>query len=142
VDSALARELARGNVFVIPTLASLTTGDTSAAARELVAATTIAYRAGVPILLGTDGGVLPHGQNALEFAALAEAGVSALDAIRAATARAAATLRLADSVGAIRPGMLADIIAVEGDPLVDLAAMTRVRFVMIRGREVGTEARR
>ena len=136
VDSTLAYALRDRRVFMIPTLASLTAGDTSAAAPALMRATTIAYRLGVPLVFGTDGGVLPHGQNAHEFAVLIGAGVSALDAIRAATMNAARALRIADSVGTIAPGMVADIIAVAGDPLVDINALGRVRFVMLRGRVV------
>jgi imidazolonepropionase-like amidohydrolase len=136
VDSAAAGQLRDRNVFLIPTLASLTDGDTSAASRSLIAATQLAYRTGVPLVFGTDGGVLPHGQNAREFVVLGQAGVTPLDAIRAATVNAARALRLSDSLGAIRPGMIADIIAVEGDPLTDLHALSRVKFVMSRGNVV------
>jgi imidazolonepropionase-like amidohydrolase len=134
LDSAAAAELKRRGGFVIPTLASLTGGDSSAAARALVEGVSLAYRAEVPIVFGTDGGVLPHGRNAAEFAALRAAGISPIDAIRAATTNAARAFRIADSVGAIAPGMSADVIAVEGDPLEDVGALTRVRFVMLRGR--------
>ena len=121
---------------MIPTLASLTANDTGAVARRLIASTRLAHSVGVRLVFGTDGGVLPHGGNAAEFQALSLAGVSALDAIRAATINAAAAFRIGDSVGAIRPGMSADIIAVDGDPLTDTGAMRRIRFVMLRGREV------
>ncbi len=135
-DSITARGLRDRNVFVIPTLASLTSGDTSAVARGLVTSTRQLYDAGVPIVFGTDAGVIPHGKNAMEFAALKSAGVSPLDAIRAATIGAARALRIADTVGAIAPGYSADLIAVEGDPLTDLSALERVRFVMSRGRVI------
>lgn len=134
VDSAAASRLHDRHVFLIPTLASLTGGDTSAASRALVAATSLAYRSGVTLVFGTDGGVLPHGQNAAEFSALRQAGVSPLDAIRSATVNAARAFQIADSVGAIAPGMVADLIAVDGDPSTDVTALTRVRFVMSRGR--------
>jgi imidazolonepropionase-like amidohydrolase len=136
LDTTLARGLEERGVFVISTLASLTAGDTSAAARALFDATALAYRTGVRLVFGTDGGVLPHGQNTREFAALLHAGVSPLDAIRAATINAARAFQIADSVGTIAPGMAADIIAVEGDPLTDVGALGRVRFVMSRGRVV------
>ena len=88
------------------------------------------------LVFGTDGGVLPHGRNADEFAALAGAGIPMLDAIRAATSGAARALGLAESLGTIAPGMVADLIAVEGDPLRDPTALRRVRFVMVRGQVV------
>ncbi len=135
LDSALALEMKRRNVFLIPTLASLTGGDSSAASRGLVRAVRLAHRLGVRIVFGTDAGVIPHGQNALEFAALRDAGLSPLEAIRAATIAAATALRL-DSLGAIRPGMVADLVALDGDPLQDLERLKRPTFVMARGRVV------
>jgi imidazolonepropionase-like amidohydrolase len=134
VDGELAREMKARGMFMIPTLASLTAGDSTEVSRALFAATTIAYRAGVNIVFGTDGGVLPHGQNAQEFAALTRAGLSSLDAIRAATTNAARAFRIDSLVGRLAPGLSADIVAVEGDPLTDATALSRVRFVMSRGR--------
>jgi imidazolonepropionase-like amidohydrolase len=136
VDEALARRLRDRGISIIPTLASLTSGDSSAGARALVGATTRAYRNGVRLVFGTDGGVLPHGRNALEFFALRDAGVSAIDAIRSATVNAARAFQLGDSIGMIARGMVADLIAVDGNPLDDMGAMTRVKFVMSRGRVV------
>ena len=135
VDSLTATSMRTQGMFMIPTLASLA-GDSSAASRALVAAVGLAHRAGVRIVFGTDAGVLPHGQNAAEFVALQAAGMSHLEAIRAATVNAASALGIADSVGSIARGMSADIIAVEGDPLTDLIALQRVRFVMSRGRKL------
>ena len=134
VDSATAADMRRAGMFMIPTLASLTGGDSSAGSRALFDGVRTAHRAGVSLVFGTDAGVIPHGSNASEFLAMAKGGVSALDAIRAATINAATALGLADSVGMIAPGMSADLIAVEGDPLTDLTALQRVRFVMLRGR--------
>jgi imidazolonepropionase-like amidohydrolase len=136
LDTTTARLMAQHNVFLIPTLASLTAGDTSAVARALVAGTALAYQSGVRIVFGTDGGVLPHGRNAEEFTALRRAGIPNGDAIRAATSTAASVFSLIDSIGVVSPGRVADIIAVEGNPLTDLDALTRVRFVMSRGRVV------
>jgi len=135
-DSATLESLARRKVFMIPTLASLTSGDTSAAGRALPAALFRAYRAGVPIVFGTDAGVLPHGSNSSEFSAMVRAGMTPDDAIRSATVNAARAWRLADSVGVVARGMVADIIAVSGDPLIDIGIMSRVQFVMARGRVV------
>jgi imidazolonepropionase-like amidohydrolase len=136
VDAATAAPMRARGMFMIPTLASLTGGDGSAAARALPAATRAAANAGVTIVFGTDAGVLPHGRNAEEFLALRRAGLSTLETIRAATTNAARALRLSDSLGAIRAGLSADIIAVEGNPVADIGALTRVRFVMLRGRTV------
>jgi imidazolonepropionase-like amidohydrolase len=136
VDSALAVEMNKRNVFLIPTLASLTSGDSSAAARALIAAVTLAQRRGVTIVFGTDAGVLPHGGNAAEFSALTNAGLTPIDALRAATSNAASALGLADSIGAIRPGMVADLIAVNGDVLNDVGVLQNPRLVMARGRIV------
>lgn len=135
LDSATAVMMRDRGVFLIPTLATLA-GDTSAASRALMASTALAHRVGVQLVFGTDGGVLPHGENAREFAVLERAGVSAPDGIRAATINSATALGLADSLGAIAPGMIADIIAVEDDPIRSATALQRVRFVMRRGKVV------
>jgi imidazolonepropionase-like amidohydrolase len=123
-------------VFVIPTLASLVGEDTSPASRALAVAVRRVYDARVRLVFGTDGGVLPHGQNAKEFVALTAAGIPAWAQLQSATTGAAQALGIADSLGAIAPGMAADIIAVEGDPLADVTALQRVVFVMSRGRVV------
>ena len=136
VDSIMASEMRRNRMFMIPTLASLTGDDSSPGSVALRAAVRTAYRAGVQVVFGTDGGVLPHGQNATEFATLLQIGIPALDVIRAATMNAAKAFGIADSVGTLAPGMIADLIALEGDPLTDPAALQRVRFVMKAGREV------
>lgn len=135
VDSATAVTMRSRSMFLITTLASLA-ADTSPASRALIEATRLAHRAGVQLVFGTDGGVLPHGENAKEFSALALAGVSPLESIRSATWNAATALGLADSLGTIAPGMIADIIAIEGNPLSDVTSLQRVRFVMSRGRVV------
>jgi len=92
-----------------------------------------AWKAGVKIAFGTDAGVFPHGDNAKEFAYMVEAGMPALEAIRCATTSAAQLLDKSDTLGAVEPGYLADMVAVEGDPLADVTAMQRVRFVMKDG---------
>ncbi|NHA14074.1 amidohydrolase family protein [Thioalkalivibrio sp. XN279] len=92
-----------------------------------------AYREGVNIVFGTDCGVGPHGSNAREFQFMVEAGMPPMDAIRSATSVAAAFLGVNHDLGTIEAGKLADIIAVDGDPLEDISAMSRVRFVMKEG---------
>jgi len=136
VDRPTAEEMQRKGMFLIPTLASLTGDDTSAASRDLRTAVAIAHRAGVLMVFGTDAGVLPHGENAREFPVLGAAGIPPLDVMRAATINAARAFGLADSVGTVQTGMIADLIAVDGDPLVDLSALARVRFVMKAGQIV------
>ena len=136
VDSATAADLRAKGVFLIPTLASLVGDDTSRASRALAASVRRAYDAGVKLVFGTDGGVLPHGRNAQEFVALARIGIPAWALVQAATIGAAQALGVADSLGVIERGMPADIIAVEGDPLADVTALQRVGFVMSRGQVV------
>jgi imidazolonepropionase-like amidohydrolase len=89
--------------------------------------------AGVPVAVGSDVGPFPHGAQAREFELLVKYGMSAIDAIRAGTLNGAKLLGWQDRIGAIRPGFLADIVAVEGDPLRDISALTRVTFVMKGG---------
>jgi imidazolonepropionase-like amidohydrolase len=91
------------------------------------------YRAGANIAFGTDMGVGPHGQNAREFRFMTEAGMTAQDAIKAATVNAAKLLDISDDAGTIAPGKSADIIAVDSNPLEDVAVLERVSFVMARG---------
>jgi imidazolonepropionase-like amidohydrolase len=92
-----------------------------------------AYRAGVPILFGTDTGVSPHGENAKEFVYMVEAGMPAMEAIQSATSRPAAFLGVDGDLGSVEAGKLADLIAVAGDPLRDVAALQAVAFVMKAG---------
>jgi imidazolonepropionase-like amidohydrolase len=94
-----------------------------------------AIRAGVKIAFGTDAAVYPHGQNAHEFAALVERGMTPLEAIRAATLNDADLLGVTDR-GQIAPGLLADLIAVPGNPLTDVRVLERVSFVMKGGMTV------
>jgi imidazolonepropionase-like amidohydrolase len=92
-----------------------------------------AIRAGVKVALGTDAPLLPHGQNAKEFTALVARGMAPIDAIRAGTVNAAELLRVPDR-GRIAPGLLADLVAVPGNPLENIRVLEDVRFVMKGGR--------
>ena len=87
------------------------------------------------IAFGTDSGVSRHGQNAREFQLLVEAGLTPMEAIETATVNAARHVQMEDSIGRIASGFYADIIAVDGDPLADVAELMTVDFVM-RGGEV------
>jgi imidazolonepropionase-like amidohydrolase len=92
-----------------------------------------AYKAGVKIAFGTDAGVFKHGMNWLEFKYMIEAGMKPMEAIQSATVNAAELIGIRDQVGSIEPGKLADIVAVEGDPLKDVNAFGKVVFVMKNG---------
>ncbi|MGI4719555.1 MAG: amidohydrolase family protein [Janthinobacterium lividum] len=92
-----------------------------------------AHKAGVKIAFGTDAGVFPHGENAKEFGYMVEAGMTPIEAIRAATVHAAALLDQPGRLGSVEPGYAADIVAVEGDPLRDVKLLEQVKFVMKDG---------
>ncbi|MGH9804971.1 MAG: amidohydrolase family protein [Candidatus Acidiferrales bacterium] len=92
-----------------------------------------AHQGGARIAFGTDGGVYPHGDNALQFAYMVRYGMTPLEAIQAATLNAAELMGWQNRVGALEAGYFADLVAVEGDPLADITAMERVRFVMKGG---------
>jgi len=93
----------------------------------------MAVDGGVPIAFGTDAGVFPHGTNAHEFVLMVENGMVPMRALVAATSAAADLLGVAEDRGTLVAGKLADIIAVEGNPLDDIGAMERVIFVMKGG---------
>ena len=94
---------------------------------------TKAVHAGVKMTFGTDAGVCPHGINARQFAFMVKYGMTPLQAIQAATVNAADLLGHSDLVGSIKPGKSADVIAVNGDPLVDVKLLENVAFVMKEG---------
>lgn len=91
-----------------------------------------AIAAGVKIAFGTDTAVSRHGDNAQEFALMVAAGMTPMQAIRAATVSAADLLGR-DDIGTLTPGHTADLIAVAGSPVADVRELERVRFVMHRG---------
>jgi len=92
-----------------------------------------AYKAGVKIAFGTDAAVYPHGQNAKEFVYMVEAGMPPMFAIQAATKNAAQLLKHEKDLGSIAPGKFADVIAVQGNPLENVALLQKVGFVMKEG---------
>ena len=94
---------------------------------------TKAVRAGAPIVFATDAAVYPHGLNARQFPIMVERGMTPMQAILSATSVAAKYMGWSDRVGMLAPGMLADIIAVRGDPLEDIAVLQKVDAVIKGG---------
>jgi imidazolonepropionase-like amidohydrolase len=95
-----------------------------------------AVEAGVRIAFGTDSGTYPHGMNAKQFASMVKYGMTPVEAIRSATVVAAELLGWRDRVGALEPGLFADLVAVAGDVMNDVDLLTDVSFVMKGGRVV------
>ena len=91
---------------------------------------------GVKIAFGTDAGVFDHGRNAQELALMVEQGMSAREAIAAATTSAAVALGMENQIGRLAPGYSADIIAFDGNPLTDVTVLGEVDWVMVRGRVI------
>jgi imidazolonepropionase-like amidohydrolase len=150
IDRDSVRLLRQGDRYLVPTLLAgwwvgrlaeqggvLTPAQTAKARQvsvDMAGMGRFARTNNVRIAFGTDSGVSPHGMNAHEFVLLVEAGFSPLQTIQMATVNAADHLQLGAVAGRIAPGFSADVIAVDGDPLADVAALeTGVRFVMARG---------
>lgn len=142
-DDAIALMVSRGT-YLVPTTYLADGMDVSRAAPELQAkaaemfpraraSVRAAYEAGVKIAVGTDAPAIPHGKNACELVALVSRGMSPLEVLRAATVTAAELIDVADR-GRLAEGLLADVIAVPGDPLQDITVTQDVRFVMKGGK--------
>jgi imidazolonepropionase-like amidohydrolase len=89
--------------------------------------------AGVPIAMGSDVGPFPHGTQAREFVLMVKYGMTPLGALQAGTLNGAKLLGWQDQIGALKPGYLADVIAVPGNPLADISVLQKVTFVMKGG---------
>jgi imidazolonepropionase-like amidohydrolase len=144
IDDAAIELMVKRGTFLVPTTYLADGMDVSKAAPELQAkaaemfpraraSVRAAYEAGVRIAVGTDAPAIPHGRNANELVALVSRGMSPLDVLRAATVTAAELLDVTDR-GRLAEGLLADIIAVPGDPLQDITVTQDVRFVMKGGK--------
>jgi imidazolonepropionase-like amidohydrolase len=96
--------------------------------------------AGVPMVVGSDVGPFPHGTQAREFVLMVKYGMPAADVLRADLINGARLLDWQREIGQLKPGYYADVIAVDGDPLSDISAVTRVRFVMKNGTIFKNEA--
>ena len=151
LDDATIRLMKAHGTWLVPTMIAPATAlqqaragvlppATIPKAEEAAAAALESHRkaiaAGVKVAFGTDTGVSKHGDNAKEFALMVGAGMTPAQAIKAATVSAAEALDRSASFGRIAPGMAADIIAVDGDPLADVRQLEDVDFVMKGGKVV------
>jgi len=154
IDDAAIAEMKKDGTYLVPTLyladwflehaeqvhvppEMIAKGRTvMAAARKNVAH---AFASGVKVAFGTDAAVYPHGLNAHEFAVMVKLGMSPLQSIQAATINAADLLGWSDKIGGLEPGKWGDIIAVDGDPLLDVTTLEHVKFVMKGGEVVKNE---
>jgi len=142
-DEAMHMMHERG-VFLVPTLTTrigldmtkfppLVKTKADLAMREQDKMLRRALQIGVKVALGTDAAVFPHGQNAIEFSLMVADGMTPAQALQAGTTSAAELLGLQDQVGTLRPGLLADVVAVPGNPLNDIKTTQHVFFVMKDG---------
>jgi imidazolonepropionase-like amidohydrolase len=93
-------------------------------------------KAGVKMVFGTDGGVYPNGDNALQFATMVQWGMTPLQAIQAATVNAGDALGRSGDVGTVEVGRFGDLVGVAGDPLKDVRLLQKPAFVMKDGEVV------
>ena len=149
LDEEGAKMMVERGTFLVPTLSAGEAAEKAARAgvlkglraeKAIAAATAmrnsihIAVRNGVPIALGTDAGVDPHGANGHEFVLMVEwGGMSPMQSIVAGTLNGAKLLGWDKRIGTLTAGKLADIAAVPGDPLKDIHVMERASFVMKNG---------
>ena len=146
IDDATIERMGERGTFLVPTLATLTRQSANPPTRQrerlrrfretAVERLHVAVSSGIPIALGTDAGIVPHGANLREVELLVRFGLSPMRAIMAGTSAAARLLGIDDETGTLREGMAADLIAVRGDPLTEpgvLADPEAIRLVMRQG---------
>ncbi|HEX3866860.1 MAG TPA: amidohydrolase family protein, partial [Gemmatimonadaceae bacterium] len=119
------RLMAERHICYVPTV--------SVGGRNKAAVLKMALDAGVTICNGADSGPLAHGDNAKEVEGLVTNGLTPLQALRAATINDAKMMHWGDRLGAVKPGFLADLVAVPGDPTKDIMTLSHVQFVMKGG---------
>jgi imidazolonepropionase-like amidohydrolase len=133
VATLMATEWIMGKIDSYPTVLQGKARAAGAARTEMFRN---AVKLGVKIGFGTDSAVYPHGQNAKEFKLMVDLGMPPLEALRAATSADAELFGIAQKVGTLEKGKLADIVAIAGDPTADITATERVSFVMKEGKIV------
>ena len=148
-DEAIALFKKHGAYYVPTIIAGKTVGDSAKVpgyyhplvvpkaietSRQISETFAKAYKAGVKVAFGTDAGVFIHGYNAKEFQYMVEGGMPMMEAIKSATIVNAEILGMKSELGSVEKGKLADIVAVEGDPLKDAKAMMNVTLVMKEGK--------
>ena len=146
IDDATIEAMGERGTFLVPTLATLTRQSANPPTRQrerlrrfretAVERLHVAVSSGIPIALGTDAGIVPHGANLREVELLVRFGLSPMQGIMAGTSAAARLLGIDDETGTLREGMAADLIAVRGDPLTEpgvLADPEAIRLVMRQG---------
>jgi len=144
-DEAVPMLKGSSSTYYVPTLYTSDVIDTSASVpesekereRQIKDAQYVGFRralaAGLPIGVGSDAAVIPHGQNAHELSVRVRLGEKPMAALVSATRVNAEILGWSDRIGTVEKGKLADIVAVPGDPLADITAVERVGFVMKGG---------
>ena len=145
LDDEAMRMMHDRGTYLVPTLAvrqgiaetkfpPLVQAKADAAVKQQDAMVKRAVELGVKIALGTDAAVYPHGNNAVEFQLMAADGMTPAQALQAGTISAADLLGLKDKVGVLKAGMIADVVAVPGNPLNDIKTTQNVFFVMKDGK--------
>ena len=132
MPSALVPKMMDGNPFFTDAIREKANAAASASMENIGNA----WDGGVKIAFGTDSGVTPHGDNAQEFALMVGVGMTEMEAIHAATVAAADLIDRSDDLGTLEPGKIADLIAVDADPLADITSLENVSVVIKEGRRV------